>query len=211
MGWRPHRDTCVGSDCTKPNQTRHLGCDEKQHTTTPMWIPDLLLTRPDKEGSRAVSAIPLVCQLPFSHRLIKNFVMPNTWTWWESWKGISHTEFNKMNFESWLQMYQDSNNPHGAVSFVSVMLCNLSWQSPSWCDLCVFCFVKCCFDSWKPERAGGRSERAACNWLSNAARNPIPWLIHPSIHLWRRLSVPVIHTTLAAETTVSCSQSCGSN
>lgn len=62
-------------------------------------------------------------------------------------------------FESWLQMYQDNNNPQNTVSSLSFVLYEFLWLSPSCCDV----FVKYFVDSWKPENAGGCYEQAVCS------------------------------------------------
>lgn len=151
--------------------------------------------------------------------------MPNTWTRWESWKasqkrdgcgshvGFTRQDFDNTNkrdkkFESWLQMYQgNNNNPHNTVSSASVTGFYSSWQSASCCDVVGFFFVlwNTVLIPGSQREAGGCFEPALAltlrNWLSNTARYPTPWLMHPPLHPRHPLSStyythPVIHFTI---------------
>lgn len=166
-----------GGDCTEPNRIRHPECDEKQHTTAPMWILDLFITISDKSLGGWESSIlyPIGLSASLSPiALSKTLLCPTHELGGKAEKHprsgtvavaalaslgkISTTRINETK-----SLNPDSKCIRAIIIIRTTLFLPLHSRVSIHPDslpaavmllLGFFCFVKYCFDSWKPERGG---------------------------------------------------------
>lgn len=234
-----------GGDCTEPNQIRHPECDEKQHTTAPMWILDLFITISDKSLGGWESSIlyPIGLSASLSPiALSKTLLCPTHELGGKAEKhprsgtvavaalaslgNISTTRINETK-----SLNPDSKCIRAIIIIRTTLFLPLQSRVSIHPDslpaavmllgFFLFCEILFWFLEARERREAVLSPLSLSPCvinsptLSNTARYPTPWLMHPPLHPRHPLSSTyythhVIHFTIKG-LQKKCFQSCGFN